>query len=365
MKKIARWLKKYFIPHLENDQKPHLLRRETVTFVILIVLVAEAAFLFGSSYVAPRSKLFGLILVNALVDGTNQNRVANNLPPLKENSLLDAAAQQKANDMVANNYFAHESPTGVTPWHWFDAVGYKYIFAGENLAANFVNSEDVVTGWMNSPGHRANILDTRFTEIGMATAQGTYQGFPTTYVVEVFGTPSPSPIAFVNTAAASAENPAPQSAPVPATATAPAPAPKPVAAVKPKPALHPQPASTTEPGRTFVAVNSASTTPLAVAPVETSTIPATSTGASTDNTPAAASVSMNPISDLFANPKKLADYFYIAVGIIFLVGLLLNIFIKIRIQHPKLILGGLLVIVVAGTFILLNQNILSFNAAIL
>src|SRR6266481_8288367 len=137
MENAFRWLKKYFIPHAENDHKPHLLRSRTIAFICVVAMVAEVAFLFGSAYVIPRSKLFGLVLTNVLIDGTNQSRVANNLQPLKENALLAAAAQEKANDMVANSYFAHTSPAGITPWHWFDAVGYSYEFAGENLAANF------------------------------------------------------------------------------------------------------------------------------------------------------------------------------------------------------------------------------------
>ena len=186
--------KKYLIPREENDYKPHLLRPRMVAFVCLVIIVAESAFIFGSTYLGPRSKLFGIIVTNALVDEANQSRSANGLPGLQEDPLLDAAAQAKANDMVANNYFAHTSPAGLTPWYWFAQVGYNFDYAGENLAVNFSDSEDVTNAWMNSPEHRANILDANYTEIGMATAQGTYNGHPATYVVELFGTPAP-PIA--------------------------------------------------------------------------------------------------------------------------------------------------------------------------
>lgn len=130
------------------------------------------------------------ILVNVLIDLTNDNRLANNLTALIHNPLLDQAAQLKAEDMVRNGYFAHYSPTGVTPWHWFAQVGYYFIYAGENLAVNFTESKDVEDAWMKSPLHRANILDTRFKEIGLATSNGIYEGNSTTFVVQLFGAPS-------------------------------------------------------------------------------------------------------------------------------------------------------------------------------
>ena len=67
---------------------------------------------------------------------------------------------------------------------------------------NFSDSQDVTNAWMNSPEHRANILSGDFTQIGIATAAGIYEGHETTYVVEEFGAPSAAPVAFVNTASA-------------------------------------------------------------------------------------------------------------------------------------------------------------------
>ncbi len=138
----------------------------------MVALVAESAFVFGAKYIIPQSKLFGIIEVNALVDETNQSRVANGLPDLQVSPLLQAAAQEKANDEATKGYFAHTSPQGLTPWYWFQQVDYNFDYAGENLAVNFSDSGDVTTAWMNSPEHRANILSTDFTQIGIATAQG-------------------------------------------------------------------------------------------------------------------------------------------------------------------------------------------------
>lgn len=335
---MKKQLKKYLIPHEENDYKPHLLRPRAIAFVCLVVIVAEAAFVFGSRYIVPRSKLYGIIVTNALVDETNQGRIANGLPVLHEDPLLDTAAQQKANDMATNNYFAHTSPAGLTPWYWFQKVGYNFDYAGENLAVNFSDSQDVTNAWMNSPEHRANILDADYTDIGMATAQGTFQGHPAIYVVELFGTEAPTPaVANAPVQGVSTANAAPVPAPVPA--------PK---AQKPKPAV-------------------ASATPSVVS----ISIPniATQTKSSTQQAPGAAvgfvtsdnSAPQERVTNLFqqalSDPKALANEFYTFLMALFAVALFLNIFIKIRIQYPKLIFGAILVIVVAGIAVMLNQSV--------
>src|SRR5208283_734919 len=137
IKKVRDILKKYFIPYEGNDHQPHLLRRRAVAFVCMIVIGVQFATLFYSSYIVPRSYLVGAIFANTLVDETNANRVASNESVLTTSPSLTLAAQEKANDMVKNNYFAHTSPTGVTPWQWFANVGYDFSSAGENLAVNF------------------------------------------------------------------------------------------------------------------------------------------------------------------------------------------------------------------------------------
>jgi hypothetical protein len=300
------------------------------------------------------------------VDETNQNRVENSLPALQLSPLLQAAAQDKANDMATKGYFAHTSPQGLTPWYWFEQVGYSFDYAGENLAVNFSDSQDVTNAWMNSPEHRANILSVNFTQIGIATAQGIYNGQPATYVVEEFGTPAPAPVAFVDTASA-ASIPAPVSAPV-TTAKIPvkssAPAKKiPVAAVNPTTPVPSvvaiQNATAANAQGASVAVKGASTQTIQYAPGSIVTIPAIVT--STNNTiPAANSAPVtqgNIVQEIFSNPEALANDFYLFLIVIFALALVFNIFVNIRAQYPRLIAGGLLVIVVAGLCIMLNQNI--------
>src|SRR6185369_15716694 len=115
------------------------------------------------------------------------------LPALKENALLDKAAKKKLDDMFAQQYFEHINPQGKGPSDLAKSVGYDYIAIGENLAlGNFKNDAELVQAWMDSPGHRANILNKQYTEIGVAVGQGTYEGKKTWLAVQEFGRPTSS-----------------------------------------------------------------------------------------------------------------------------------------------------------------------------
>src|SRR5665647_1564760 len=91
--------------------------------------------------------------VQNLLNETNSQRVANSLGSLAINAQLDQAAQTKANDMAARDYWSHNTPDGQTPWTFVTAAGYSYQTVGENLAYGFATSADTVTGWMNSAPH--------------------------------------------------------------------------------------------------------------------------------------------------------------------------------------------------------------------
>jgi uncharacterized protein YkwD len=125
---------------------------------------------------------------------TNNNRRENgNLPALKENTLLDKAAELKLADLFKQQYFEHVNPQGVGPGDLAKEVGYNFIAEGENLAlGNFADDQDLLTAWMNSPGHRANILNPKYQEIGVAVGQGIYQGQKTWIAVQEFGRPASS-----------------------------------------------------------------------------------------------------------------------------------------------------------------------------
>lgn len=132
--------------------------------------------------------------VKEVIDITNKNRSTNgNLSPLKENSKLDSSAQKKLEDMLNLQYFEHVSPSGVGVSDLAKASSYEYIIIGENLAlGNFKDSKALVDAWMASPGHRANILNKKYTEIGVAVGHGIYQGRDTWLAVQHFGSPKNS-----------------------------------------------------------------------------------------------------------------------------------------------------------------------------
>lgn len=103
---------------------------------------------------------------NGLLSATNQQRTSNGKAALALNSKLSSAAQAKANDMVAKDYWSHNTPSGDPPWVFISSAGYDYKAAGENLAYGYLDSAGTVDGWMDSPGHKANILNSTFTEVG-------------------------------------------------------------------------------------------------------------------------------------------------------------------------------------------------------
>jgi hypothetical protein len=106
---------------------------------------------------------------------------------------LTAAAERKARDILAKQYFEHISPEEFGPDHLAASAGYKYVSVGENLALGaYSTSADVVTSWMNSPGHRENMLSSEFEEIGVAAVEGEYEGKRVWVAVQEFGRPRSS-----------------------------------------------------------------------------------------------------------------------------------------------------------------------------
>ncbi len=163
----------------------------TVGIVVFTVLIL-GSFFVSAFYL--RSLIAGnqlaAVITSTLIDLANGDRKSEDLGTLTVNSKLVAAAQAKADDMAKGGYFAHVSPDGKNSWTWFKDAGYQFSYAGENLAVDFSDSEDVERAWMNSPTHRANIMNGKFTEIGIATAEGEYHGKHVTFVVQMFGRPA-------------------------------------------------------------------------------------------------------------------------------------------------------------------------------
>ena len=195
----------------------HHLFGKTGNAVLAIAIIGS----FAASVIIARnesvSPQMAAVISSSLVEMTNTDRQAKALSTLTVDPQLTAAAQAKANDEATKGYFAHTSPDGHNSWYWFSQAGYLYSYAGENLAVDFTDSSDVDAAWLASPTHRANILDPHYTQIGIATAVGTYQGHQATFVVQMFGTPAAGQVttqdAGVETGAIAANNALPARAP--------------------------------------------------------------------------------------------------------------------------------------------------------
>lgn len=132
----------------------------------------------------------GELSKSGTLEWTNFQRKQHKLPELSGNSILDQAAANKLADMFERQYFEHVSPTGKGPADLAKSVGYAYVLVGENLAlGNFASDQALVQAWMDSPGHRANVLNTRYQEIGIAVGKGMFEGTEQWLAVQSFGLP--------------------------------------------------------------------------------------------------------------------------------------------------------------------------------
>lgn len=192
--------------------------RRITTFSILLIIVGAVFLFFRDSIFEglPEVKREGLAVVKeareqisappplivevrlpesfltpeGIVRWTNIQRANNGLPFLKENPKLNSSALAKVEDMLAKQYFAHISPSGQGVGDLAKQAGYEFIAIGENLAlGDFENDEELVRAWMDSPGHRENILNPQYQEIGVAVLQGEFGGRKTWLSVQHFARP--------------------------------------------------------------------------------------------------------------------------------------------------------------------------------
>jgi len=329
---MKRVLKKYFIPHHENDYKPHILRRPSALFIASGTVLFELVFILQIFFIGPHSGLFALIFPDALVDQTNESRIAQDIAPLGIDPLLVAAAQEKANDMAQKDYFAHTSPEGTTPWYWFEDVGYHFSYAGENLAVNFSDSQDVTDAWLNSPLHRANILNDKFTQIGIATAQGTYNGKDAVFVVQLFGRPAQTVASNVSIQATS----------TPIVQTPP-----------PQEIISPVVSVTPTSSEMFVAIKGAD--------IVTEETPQENV----DATPVSTVHVSGPWATVAATPKNTIAIILYIIGALVALALILKVSIRVRIQHPQLIAHGVALLLIISFSLLLNNYITLHGSGII
>lgn len=175
-----------FLPHQSNNYKAKILETRVLlafsflflVFYLVKVPVRISQVLGYTAFSLPFAEIIKL---------TNLEREKLGLAPLRFDENLAQAATAKGKDMLTNDYWAHVSPSGITPWYFFANVDYKYLYAGENLARDFDSPEAVVRAWMASPTHRDNLLSARYEDIGLAVIEGELSGAPTTLVVQLFG----------------------------------------------------------------------------------------------------------------------------------------------------------------------------------
>lgn len=288
---------------------------------MVFVLVLEIGL-----FVLPYISVFNLsntfttsILPAVLDDLTNKNREKQHLAVLAVNPELNKVAELKAHDMASKGYFAHTSPEGKTPWYWFNQVGYKFEYAGENLAIDFTDSQDVTVAWMNSPTHKANIIKRAYTEIGTGIATGTYEGNPTIFVAQVYAKPSGT---ISNSRSV-----------------------KVLSDVAVSPKADNNINSTSSPrvlGSETVVVTASNTVPVLAEPI-------------VEKKPLETGFTTNMLDKYLTSPRHILNLVLIVLGVLIALALIFKLFMRVDKRHPRLITNGLiLLIVIFGIYALNN-----------
>lgn len=181
-------LKLIFVPSEANNFRPKFLESRVLLYCLVFLFILKLLAVPFLLYF-PKSVFFSDISKTILIELLNKDRQSTGLLPLKENATLNKAALLKAQDILAKDYFSHQSPEGISPWHWFKSAGYNYQFAGENLAIGFLDSAEVHQAWLDSASHRANLFNSNYKEVGVAVVRGEFQNNQTAVVVQLFGDP--------------------------------------------------------------------------------------------------------------------------------------------------------------------------------
>ncbi len=188
---MKRHLKKYFIPHAGNNYHPHILHPKRallysgVLFASKVILVATIIALPLPVFVMPDVLA---IQQERLVELVNNMRRQEGRSPLTAAAKLNYSSGLRATDMADHSYFSHTSPNGQVLANFLGQAGYAYQTAGENLAMGFGDAETLFNAWVKSPSHYANLIDNDYADTGVGLASGMYNGAPTVYVAEHFGT---------------------------------------------------------------------------------------------------------------------------------------------------------------------------------
>ncbi|MDO8559957.1 MAG: CAP domain-containing protein [bacterium] len=332
-------LRDFLIPHHGNDHRPHALRpRSLMTYTVAAVLVkliaSGALFLYF-----PTPARLARIVAQEIVALANRSREEAGLSGLRVEPLLATSALKKGEDMIARDYFAHDTPDGRKPWSFIDREQYDYVYAGENLAVDFMSADAIHEAFMRSPSHRANIMNARYQDIGVAVVNGTLAGHETELLVQFFGTRRQSPTLAV---AQPAATPAPAAKPSPSPAL-----PRPTQTPQENPSAPPVPVAQISPNP------QQSTTPTPEPLQEPPTLVASLDGSSGLTQELPVTLAAEPIlvlgaenrtDQLVAMVLSFSNFFLMALVVFLAAALLLNIFVHIRVQHPSLIMQSIAVL---------------------
>lgn len=337
----------FFIPHHSNEYKPHVFRKRSVKNILLLVLVVKIALVSTLFILYPNAAKLNRDVVAKMYELINYYRSEKKIATLAPHEYLEQVALQKANDMLEHNYFSHFGVDGKKPWQWIDTSVYNYRSMGENLAMDFITAEAVFKAFQNSPSHDRNLLNSSYQHIGVAMKNGYLDGHDATVMVVMFASPRPVP-----TVAPVVQKPASTELPVTETLKTPAAEP-----VQPKPAEQPAPPQEPEEQVAGVEVGDESGAAEALQPVAATD---ESLGISLDsereffieNLSSGVTFSQGSfIQRLIAWSDRFFTLFLIALVLL----LIINIVVKIRVQHASVIANAILLIAVV--YVALYSNV--------
>ncbi len=181
--------KDYFVPHSGNNHIPKILKTKSLSVILVATVLLKLSLVAYLYFIFPNPGKADSAMVARVLELLNKDRQAASLEALQLNPILSSSALAKANDIVAKDYFAHISPDGKKPWDWIDRGQYAYAIVGENLAMNFTTALSVHKALMNSPSHKHNIMNDKYSDIGLAMVSGEIEGKKTNVLVQIFSRP--------------------------------------------------------------------------------------------------------------------------------------------------------------------------------
>ena len=185
--KVLEKLIHFLIPRQSNNHKAKILHSSSLIVITVLMIIFQGIINFVPKINPNILGYASNISIQEVVNLTNQKRLEAGLSTLSLNQTLSSAAYTKGRDMIDRDYWAHVAPDGTQPWKFFTSFGYKYRYAGENLARDFSNASSAMDAWMNSPTHKENILNPKYKEIGIGVVEGDLAGTDTTIIVQFFG----------------------------------------------------------------------------------------------------------------------------------------------------------------------------------